>query len=109
MSTQHNAFRDGINTLWTEYTDEELRAAWETNDQGHRQAVERGPTCVVVICDVFDAVSISRLFVRNIFAVPTCCHYDGTTLSLYCGDAGGGWRDTYRSAQTLTLFWQVAP
>lgn len=106
MSTWHEAVRNGIRTIWVEYTDEELRAAWSEDGQGHRQAVGRGDRCVVVQCDEFDAISISRLFVRHLFACPTCCHYDGATLSLYCGDAGGSdIQNLLMRARSLVAFW----
>lgn len=105
MSETHEGLRDGIETIWTEYTNEELRAAWNEGDQGHAEAVERGRWCVVIECDEYDAVSLSRLFVRNVFAIPTCCHYDGRTLSLYCGDAGSGAPGTFALARALVALW----
>lgn len=97
--------RYGLRASWCEYTDEELRAAWDNESgQGHRQAVERGEWCVVVPCDEFDAISYSRLFVRHVFAIPTCCHYDSETLSLYCGDAGSGRAAARARAQRLVEF-----
>lgn len=54
---------------------------------GHHEAIERGVDCVIVPCDQETAVLLSRLFIREL-AMPTCCHYDGHTLSMYCGAAG---------------------
>jgi hypothetical protein len=44
--------------------------------------------CVVVL-EVGDetlAAKLSRDFCENYFNIPTCTHWDGRTLSLYCGD-----------------------
>lgn len=73
---------------WAERTDAEIKAAWHTVGQGHEEAKARGRWCVVVECDEEEAIHLSRLFIRE-FAIPTCCHYDGTTLSMECGGAGG--------------------
>jgi hypothetical protein len=75
--------------MWTEYEDWEIVWAWEQDGQGNRDARQRGRWCYVIACDLDQAIALSRLFVRNVFAVRTCCHYDGKTLSMYCGDAGG--------------------
>jgi hypothetical protein len=68
------------------YTDEELRAAWNERGQGHCEAVERGPLCVVVECDEEAALLWTRVFCERLFNIPTCVHYDGRTVSMYCGD-----------------------
>jgi len=69
----------------------ELKAAWYATDkQGNREAEARGRDCVVVICPNEDkALELSALFHR-FFAIESCCHWDGQTLSMYCGDAGSG-------------------
>lgn len=70
-------------------TDREIQAAWDDNrGQGNKEARERGNLCVVWKCDRAQAVALSRLFHWH-FAVPESCHYDGETLSAYCGGAGG--------------------
>lgn len=75
----------------TRYTREEIAAAWESEGQGHETAIERGGWCVIVPCQEREvALQLSAAFVRCVFAIPTCCHWNGTTLSLYCGDAGHG-------------------
>lgn len=73
------------------------------------QAVERGRWCIVIKCDEWDAISLSRLFIRNVFAIATCCHYDreAETLSLYCGDAGSGQQGAISEARKLVAFWPL--
>lgn len=105
MSKIHDAMRGGLRTTWTEYTDEEIVQAWTQTGQGHRQSLERGQFCVLVECDWFDAISISRLFIRNVFTLPTSCTYDGGVLSLYCGGAGSRALECYDRAAGLVSFW----
>lgn len=77
--------------MFTRYLPEEIRAAWQDKKgQGHRQAVQRGRDCVVVKINDENAVVLAALFIRCVFAIPTCTHYNGKTLSLYCGDSGSG-------------------
>lgn len=90
------------NTIWWKYSDDELTEAWSDDGQGHKQAVERGDMCVVFKCTPAQALLATRAFVEKVFAVPTCCHYDGETLSLYCGDAGvGGYESCKSSAKGI--------
>ncbi len=77
----------GPSITWTEYTDKDIKEAWEKPQQGHHQAVDRGKDCIVVTCDEETAILFTRIFIRE-FAIPTCCHYDGQTLSMYCGALG---------------------
>lgn len=83
----------GIMTWWRRYTPSELREAWRTAGQGHDRAVQRGQHCVVLPCD--DEALAVRLSARGmrVFAIRTCFHWDGRTFSVYCGDAGSGWRE----------------
>lgn len=84
------------------YTQQEIEAGWhDTDGQGNHQAREKGTSCVCVECGHDDALELSALFVRQVFAIPSCCHYDGVTLSLYCGDAGQHWVSCRNSAQSL--------
>lgn len=70
-------------------TDDDIRSGWANeNGQGNREARARSPWCAVVDCDEKDALKLSRAFYETVLALPSCAHYDGTTLSLYCGDAG---------------------
>lgn len=92
------------NTIWFRRSDDELIAAWSEDGQGHRQAVERGHMCVVFKCTREQALLATRAFVEKVFAVPTCCHYDGETLSMYCGDAGvGGYENCKSSAKGIAM------
>lgn len=78
----------------TYYTDEELIAAWSNlKGRGNAEARERGNLCVIKTCTLMEAVALSRYFVENVFAMPSCCHYDGSILSMYLGGAGGGYRE----------------
>ncbi len=92
---------------WTRYTRGEIKEAWNRDGQGHSQAIKRGGDCVVVPCDEEEAIILSALFVRSVFAIPTCSHYDGKTLSLYCGDAGSGWRDTMKHCKIIILIYKL--
>lgn len=85
---------EGWTVHYRKYTRDELRAAWGTDGQGHRQAVARGRDCVVEPCaDDETALRYTAACLRHAFAIPTCYHYDGTTFSAYAGDAGSGWRE----------------
>lgn len=66
----------------------EMVEFWNKEGQGHKEALERGKYCVIVKCNKYDASVLSQIFVNAYFAIPTCTHYNGNTLSLYCGDAG---------------------
>ncbi len=98
----------GYGLHWTRYTKKEIKEAWNKDGQGHFQAIERGDACIVVPCDEGEAIILSALFVRNVFAIPTCTHYDGKTLSLYCGDAGSRWKDTMENCKTKILIYKLA-
>jgi len=94
----------GGTVFWAEYSDDELKTAWSTDGQGHEEAVARGPKCHVVKCTEDEAIELSRLFVREVFACPSCCHYDGKTLSLSCGDNGERfWQRALQKTQKLTI------
>lgn len=76
------------NHYWHEHDDAETEAAWhDEQGQGNRYAREREFYCVVVPCTKDEAIVLSKLFHKR-FAIESCCHYDGETLSMYCGDAG---------------------
>lgn len=80
------------NSYWYKYTDEELESEWEnTQGQGNIEARDfNNKWCIVVKCTISQALALTRMFVERVFAIPSCCYYNGTTLSLYCGDAGSG-------------------
>lgn len=82
----------------------ETEAGWhDTNGQGNHQAVARGEFCVLHPCeDKETALILSALFVRNVFAIDSCVHWDGRTISMYCGDAGSGYAHTMDAAAKLT-------
>lgn len=61
----------------------------EFDGQGNKHAREREFYCVVIPCNVHSAMALSELFYQH-FRIRSCSHYDGKTLSLYCGDAGHG-------------------
>lgn len=107
--TKHNGLEGPrFNTTWEEYDDAEIMVAWgNASGQGHQQAVERGRWCIVVECDVYDAISLSRLWIRNLFALPTCCNHDGKTLSLYCGDAGSDAPNLLERTRLLVTSWPI--
>lgn len=71
------------------YTPDEVRSWWTRSDCWyHEEAKARGQDCVVTPpLNEQDAVILSALFVRCIYAEPSRCHYDGETLSLYCGSS----------------------
>ena len=84
-TTRHAA---GCIVHWWEYSPKEIKQAWNENGQEHTAAIERGSWCVVTPCTEEEAINICSWFVHDAFACPTCTHYDGKTVSLYCGDAG---------------------
>jgi hypothetical protein len=74
---------------YTRYTPHEVVAKWtDVAAQGNRGARERDPRlCVVIRCRDRDlAVTLSALFYRRVFGVLSCTHWDGETLSFYCGE-----------------------
>jgi len=93
------------NVHYSVYTDAEIEDAWaDTTGQGNRQARLRNAFCVVIgLQSKAEAIELSHLFVGSVFAIPTCTHWNGETLSLYVGDAGGNWRDTYYAARYLAI------
>ena len=69
--------------------------AWnDENSQGNLRARSREQPCVVVRCNLHDAVVLSQVFHR-FFADESCCHYDRDKgiLSMYCGNASSAGRD----------------
>ena len=75
----------------TAYDLQDMMDAWKQNGQGHKAAKERGDQCVIISgIDEICAAKLSRDFCENYFNIPTCTHWNGKTLSLYCGDAGSG-------------------
>lgn len=95
---------------WFEYTDTALlREMGDSSLQGNRQAEARESMCVIAaVRSPQEAVELCRVFVRDVFAIPSCCHYDGTTLSMYCGDAGSGWQGTVKRAVALCEHYMLA-
>lgn len=88
-------------SYWTKYTREELKTqGWNNfHGQGNHQARMRGSSCVIVpITNEETALILTALFVRK-FAIPSCTHWDGQTLSLYCG--GSGSNHLQHSIQTI--------
>lgn len=86
------------------YTDTEIRTAWlELNGQGNREARSYNRLCVVKECTEPQALALSRVFIDR-FAMPTCCHYNGKELSMYCGAAGGGFQDLYEYINALEVY-----
>ena len=82
-------------------TPEEWLVAWESDEQGNKQAKARGNMCVIVPCDKIEqAVIYANLFFRE-FAIASCSHWNGNTLSMYCGDAGGGYQSLMGRARVL--------
>lgn len=73
------------------HTRNELRRAWnEIDGQGNRSARAGGWAVVEHPCPHEEtALAYSALF-HQLFAIETCCHWDGATWRAYCGDAGGG-------------------
>lgn len=88
-----------IKTTWYEYSPEEIKKAWYLNGQGHEYAVARDKWCAIKKCDEKEAIELSEWFVHKQFACPTCCHYDGDTLSIDCSQAGSGAYELLRSVK----------
>lgn len=90
---------------WAEYNDKELwKEMHNENGQGNRQAKEGKSMCVIAKVDSPDeAIELCRQFVRNVFAIPSCCYYDPRqdSLTMYCGDAGSNWYFAVKSTESL--------
>lgn len=87
---------NGCITYFARYTRQETMEAWDNlKGQGNREARERGKICFLAPCETRDeALVLSALMVREVFAIPTCAHWDGQTFSFYCGGAGSDWQRT---------------
>ena len=57
--------------------------------------MRRSSSCVVVKCKQSDAVNFTKWFIEKAFSMPSCTHYDGETLSIYCGEAGSGFANLF--------------
>ncbi len=95
MPIRRDETKGNVRTIWNEYSPNEIERYWYKEGQGRRQSIERDDSCVIVPCSNQEAREWSCYFINNIFAIPTCTHYDGYTISLYCGDAGKGWRECF--------------
>jgi hypothetical protein len=78
-----------VSPVSSRHSDDSLRDAWNALDQqGNVEARARGRYCVVAdVATEADALAMTRLAVEW-FAIPSCAHYDGKSLSFYCGAAG---------------------
>jgi len=65
----------------------EIQEGWEGPGQGNYEARLGKNNCVVVDCNMSEAILLTQIFLHY-FAIPTCCHYDGDKLSMFCGHAG---------------------
>lgn len=88
MPTRFTRTEGNVTVTGDIYSDGEIERAWHENGQGHEEAVSRGEWCAVVACNKQKAIELSSWFVNSRFALETGCHYDGLTLSIYCGAAG---------------------
>lgn len=50
--------KGGITVHWLEYSAEEIKQAWNTNGQGHDEAVNRKSWCVTIKCNEEQAINI---------------------------------------------------
>jgi hypothetical protein len=112
METGMYEMIDGGKSSFTRYTKEELRKAWNSGGQGNQHARDslRSPhefTVIVPCVSESDALILTALFVRKVFAIPSCCSYEPETkrLALYCGDSGRGWMETKRAAISMVQNW----
>lgn len=79
-------------SIWHRHTEEETKIAWsKRQQQGNKQAREKGSWCIIVRCDEEGAIMMSQMF-HELFAIESCCYYgkEEKELSMYCGDAGSG-------------------
>lgn len=72
-------------------------------EQGQEQARRRGRRCVVVRCTRDEAEELIRLWTQYLFAIESCTHYDGDTLSLNCSEAGSGADGLWFSTRSLVI------
>ncbi len=83
---------NGMTTYTRRYSKNEIESFWTTLGQGHKEALKRDLRyCIVLHCSFEDALIYSAIFYRH-FNITTCTHYNGATVSLYCGDAGGDYQ-----------------
>jgi hypothetical protein len=89
-------------------SDDEIRKAWKSKGQGHDYAVERKSYFCVVVggITVGDALVLCRAFL-NFFNMPSCTHWNGKTLSLYCGEAGSGAEALKRGVEGLVTGYKL--
>lgn len=88
-SQDYNEYGGSCTSSWHVPNEAEITAGWvDTIGQGNKEARKRGRHCVVVRCDREAAIVMSRMFHKK-FAMESACHFDGTTLSMFCGHSGG--------------------
>ena len=88
MPINRTTNKNGWAVTWNEYTLEEIKTSWEKLTSKHDGAYYRKENCVITLCGELDALILSRWFIHKVNACLYCTHYDGITLSLYCGEAG---------------------
>lgn len=102
---------NGCITYFARYTRQEIAEAMLSSEgQGSREAQEQGKLCFLAPCETRDeALTLAALMTREVFAIPTCAHWDGRTFSFYCGAASRGCLDraycTYEKYQEHGIHW----
>ena len=112
MSERRIVFDADTETHYVAYSRDDIRAAWGNDSlESNKIARGRGGMCVITPdCSEDNALEISALFVRNVYACPECTHYDGRNVSLYCGQAGSGAGRAMGAARSLVAgFFAIKP
>lgn len=77
-------------TYKTIHSDEELEELLAEEGLARQEAKRRGKLCVVKPCLTKKrALEMARNFYER-FSSYECIHWDGKTISFYCGEAGSG-------------------
>jgi len=87
----------GMTIFWTRYSKSDFEKIWESSDDlslgnlnNHKHAMKRVFPCVVFDCNKAEAFDLSAIWTRNLYSCANCTHWDGKTISFYCGAAGSG-------------------
>lgn len=96
--------KGNIKTIWFKRSADDIRKGWaDAHGQGNHKArmMELNDFNVVVpVIEEQAAILLTAEFLA-LFAIDSCAYWDGTRLSLYCGDVGGDAR--YLKAKVLEM------
>lgn len=85
----------------TIYSDEEIEDLISSENFIREEARRRGSLCVVKICSTKEqAIKMARRFYQR-FSSYECIHWNGETISFYCGEAGSGAKQLFSDVSSL--------